>query len=64
MTKTKIYIVRAEDGGAPESLIAGVYPTLELAMAREVALDGDFEFIWTDIIEVGPDGADCMIQNR
>jgi len=64
---TSIFIVRAEDGGAPESIIYGVYPTAELAKARCAVLEGeDFghEFAFFDEVKVGPNGADCEFANR
>jgi len=62
---TSIFIVRAEDGGAPESTIFGVYPTAELAKARMAVLKGfGFEFAWYDEVKVGPNGADCEETNR
>ncbi len=64
---TSIFIVRAEDGGAPESIIYGVYPTAELAKARCAVLEGeDFghEFAFFDEVKVGPEGADCELANR
>ena len=38
---TSIFIVRAEDRGAPESIIYGVYPTAKLALARIAVLEGE-----------------------
>lgn len=66
---TKIYIVSAENSGCPEKYIMGVYPTEELARARMKVLedpDWDFgyEFVWFDVVEVGPEGADCEFCNR
>ena len=65
---TRIYIVRAEDGMAPESYIMGVYPTEALAQARCDSLENDeeycFEYIWFQTVEVGADGADCELCNR
>ena len=64
---TSIFIVRAEDRGAPESMIYGVYPTAKLAEARIAVLEGeDFEhdFAWYDEVKVGPEGADCEFANR
>jgi len=64
---TSIFIVRAEDSGAPESIIYGVYPTAELAKARCAVLEGeDFghEFAFFDEVKVGPNGADCEFANR
>ena len=65
---TSIFIVRAEDRGAPESIIYGVYPTAELATARVKFLETDedygHEFAWYDEVKVGPDGADCELYNR
>ena len=62
-----IFIVRAEDRGAPESIIYGVYPTAKLAEARMAVLEGeDFqhEFVWYDEVKVGANGADCEFANR
>jgi hypothetical protein len=64
---TSVFIVRAENRGAPESYIYGVYPTAELALARIAVLEGEdygYEFAWYDEVKVGPDGADCMLCNR
>jgi hypothetical protein len=64
---TSIFIVRAEDSGAPESIIYGVYPTVELAQARCAVLEGeDFghDFAFIDEVKVGPEGADCEFANR
>ena len=64
---TSIFIVRAEDRGAPESIIYGVYPTAKLAEARIALLEGeDFEhdFAWYDEVKVGANGADCEFANR
>ena len=64
---TSIFIVRAEDRGAPESIIYGVYPTAKLAKARCTVLEGeDFchDFVWYDEVKVGPNGADCEFANR
>lgn len=66
---TKIYIVSAENSGAPEKFIMGVYPTEDLAYARIKVLedeDGEFgyEFAWFDVVEVGANGADCEFCNR
>ena len=64
---TSIFIVRAEDRGAPESMIYGVYPTVELALARIAVVKGeDFghEIAWYDEVKVGPNGADCECANR
>ena len=64
---TSIFIVRAEDRGAPESIIYGVYPTVALAEARIAVLEGeDFghDYAWYDEVKVGPNGADCEFDNR
>ena len=64
---TSVFIVRAENRGAPESYIYGVYPTAELALARIAVLEGEdygYEFAWYDEVKVGPDGADCVLCNR
>ena len=70
MQKQKVYIVRFGQGyNQPESYILGLYPTKELANARLKAMtDVDEGFdpdeTWIDVIEVGPNGADCMLSNR
>ena len=65
---TSIFIVRAENDGAPESYIYGVYPTVELARARVEFLETDeeykMEFAWYDEVKVGPEGTDCELANR
>jgi hypothetical protein len=64
---TSIFIVRAEYRGAPESIIYGVYPTVELARARMAVLEGEdygYEITWYDEVKVGADGADCELANR
>jgi len=64
---TSIFIVRAEDRGAPESMIYGVYPTVELALARIAVVEGEgfgHEIAWYDEVKVGPNGADCECANR
>ena len=65
---TSIFIVRAEDRGAPESTIYGVYPTAKLAIARVLFLQADedygHEFAWFDEVKVGANGADCEFVNR
>ena len=66
-TMTSIFIVRAEDRGAPESIIYGVYPTAKLALARIAVLEGeDFghEYAWFDEVKVSAVGADCEFANR
>jgi hypothetical protein len=69
MTKTSVYIVRAENSGCPESYMCGVYPTEELAEKRIAILedeDGEycFEYAWYDEVKVGENGADCFECNR
>jgi hypothetical protein len=61
---TEIYIVRAEDDGAPESIIYGVYPTEALAVKRAESLGDMHDNVWYDVVEVGPNGADCALYNR
>ena len=65
---TSIFIVRAENGGCPESYIYGVYPTVELALARVKFLETDedfgYEYAWYDEVKVGANGADCQLANR
>ena len=66
---TKVFIVSAENGGAPEKYIMGIYPTEELARARIAVLEdenGDygFEYVWFDEVEVEAEGADCELCNR
>jgi len=66
----KVYIVRWGTGyEQPESYIFGLYPTQELADARIAAMTSEDEGwdprqIWTDVIEVGTNGADCYLSNR
>ena len=66
----KVYIVRWGQGyNQPESYILGLYPTEELAEARIDMLVNNTESfdedeIWIDEVEVGADGADCMLANR
>jgi len=66
--KVKVFIVRAENGGCPESYIMGVYPTEALAEARCDSLENDeeycFEYIWFQTVEVGAEGVDCELCNR
>ena len=64
-----VYIVRGEQHGAPESIIYGVYPTATLANARIAVIEGDKEeygmdYVWFDIVAVGPNGGDCIRYNR
>jgi hypothetical protein len=64
---TSIFIVRAENSGAPESIIYGVYPTVELALARCAVLEGEdfeYEITWYDEVKVSAMGADCELANR
>ena len=63
---TSIFIVRAENRGAPESIIFGVYPTAALAEARANFLEAEeeYDFAWYDEVKVGSNGADCEIYNR
>lgn len=66
---TSVFIVRGEDAGAPESVIYGVYPTVELAGARVKFLETDEEYggveiVWYDEVKVGVNGADCELYNR
>ena len=68
---TKVYIVRSGAGyPQPESYILGLYPTQELALARikvvtdEDGLGFDPKQTWMDVVEVGAQGADCMLSNR
>jgi hypothetical protein len=64
---TSIFIVRAENSGAPESIIYGVYPTAKLAEARMAVLEGEefgYEIVFYDEVKVGPMGADCEFANR
>ena len=70
MQKQKVYIVRSGAGyNQPESYILGLYPTKELANARLKAMTDEDEGFdpdetWIDVIEVGPNGADCFLSNR
>ena len=66
----KVYIVRWGAGHSqPESYIFGLYPTQALADARIQQMTSEDEGydpdeIWTDVVEVGPNGADCRLSNR
>lgn len=66
----KVYIVRFGCGYTqPESYIMGLYPTQELAKARVKEMTSEDEGFdpdetWIDTVEVGPQGADCMLSNR
>ena len=66
----KVYIVRFGCGHTqPESYILGLYPTKALADARIQVLTSEDEGwdpdeIWTDVVEVGAQGADCLLSNR
>lgn len=66
---TKIYIVRAEEAGRLDrNCIIGVYPTEELAQARIDDVESQygkywFDYVWFDIVEVGANGADCMLKD-
>lgn len=66
----KVYIVRFGAGyNQPESYILGLYPTMELAEARLKVVTGEDEGFdpyetWIDMVEVGAQGADCMLANR
>ena len=62
-----IFIVRAENSGAPESTIYGVYPTVELARARMEVVKGEdfgYDIVFYDEVKVGANGADCDFANR
>ena len=64
---TSIFIVRAEDRGAPESIIYGVYPTAKLARARMEVVKGEefgFDIVFYDEVKVDANGADCEFANR
>ena len=64
---TSIFIVRAENSGAPESTIYGVYPTVELAQARMEVVQGEdfgYDIVFFDEVKVGPNGGDCELANR
>lgn len=66
--KVKVFIVRAESGGCPESYIMGVYPTEALAQARCDSLENDgdycFEYVWFQTVDVGAEGSNCELCNR
>lgn len=65
MTKTSVFIVRAEFKRAPESYIMGVYPTEELTLARIDSLEDEgYDTVWYDEVKVGAAGADCDLSNR
>lgn len=58
-----VFIVRAQNRKEPESYLAGVYPTKELALARCEVLEQDYECSFYDEVMVSADGADCSIPN-
>jgi len=62
---TKVFIVRAEVRGAPESIIAGLYPTKAQAESRcqEMEEEG-YDLAWYDIANVTAQGADLKLYNR
>lgn len=66
MSKTSIFVVRVECSGAPESVLAEVYPTKAQALARCEALEREdgYDITFFDEVLVGPEGADCEFFNR
>lgn len=61
----KLFIVRAEVRGCPESILGGVYPTDQLAEDRcEYLREEGWDTVWYDTVEMGTDGVDCELYNR
>jgi hypothetical protein len=62
---TKVFIARAEVRGAPESIIAGLYPTKAQAerRCRQMEEEG-YDLTWYDIANVTAQGADLNLYNR
>ena len=63
----KLFIVRAEVRGCPESILGGVYPTDQLAESRcEYLREEGWDTVWYDTVEMGfhGDGVDCELYNR
>jgi hypothetical protein len=61
---TKVYVVRAQNYGNPESFLCGLYPTKADAEARIAVLKGDeygFSYAWYDEVKVSPTSGDCLI---
>lgn len=60
----KLFIVRAEVRGCPESILGGVYPTDQLAEARcEYLREEGWDTVWYDTVEMGFHGVDCELDN-
>lgn len=61
----KLYMVRGENGGEPESYVFGIYQTLKEAKNRikfiETDEDYGLEYVWYDVVTVGKD---IMLANR
>lgn len=60
----KVYLVRGENGGEPESYVFGVYKTEKEAKARVKFIEtdedeGGFEYVWYDEMTLGEDVMNC-----
>jgi hypothetical protein len=56
----KVYLVRGENGGEPESYVFGVYKTLKEAKDRVTFIsededEGGYEYVWYDEMTLGED---------
>ncbi len=56
----KVYLVRGENGGEPESYVFGVYKTEKEAKARVMFIEededeGGFEYVWYEEMTLGKD---------
>jgi hypothetical protein len=60
---TKVYIVAGDNGmGNSGHVVLGLYPTEELARKRMAECKGEeAEYIYYDVVEVGPEGADFRV---
>lgn len=60
----KVYLVRGENGGEPESYVFGVYATEAEAEARVKFMstdedEGGYEYVWYDEMTVGEHTFQC-----
>jgi hypothetical protein len=61
----KVYVVRGENVGEPESYVFGVYQTLKEAKARVKFIEENedywFGYVWYDSVKLG---SDVFLANR
>jgi hypothetical protein len=60
----KLFLVRGENGGEPESYVFGVYATIAEAEARvkfisEDEDEGGYEYVWYEDMIIGEDVVNC-----